>query len=498
MNSLKTVMAQILLLVLLVTLATCGGQKEDQPATGSIPIQIVWPESGSAQSAGGIASPATACPTCTTLSGTVTGPGISTKSFSFDFTAHTGTISGVPAGSGRAISAQAKDASNAVLFTGSASGITVPAGGNSSPVTLAMISTSCTWQRIGSIIGFGSGIESSLVWTGSEFGVSWSAGGIPSSNISFARISSAGSKIGSDAMISSVVDLALDSSLVWTGSEFGVSWEDNRNGNFEIYFARISNFGNIIGSEVRITFDADGSRFPSLVWALSEFGVSWQEHRDGNWEIYFARISSAGAKIGSDIRITYDPADSGESSIAEFPSPLVWTGSEYGSSWFDTRDGIDEIYFARISAGGNKIGSDVRITYSNSDSPRLVWTGSEFGLSWADYRNINWQISFSRISASGNKIGSDVPITSNSIGAETGSLVWTGSEFGASWDDNRDGNYEIYFARISANGSKIGSEVRITYDSVDSYLPSLAYTGSEYGVSWWVVDQVYFSRIGCQ
>ena len=45
--------------------------------------------------------------------------------------------------------------------------------------------------------------------------------------------------------------------------------------------------------------------------------------------------------IGHDLRITNDPH------LSELPS-LVWTGSEYGVSWDDWRDGNDEIYFACI------------------------------------------------------------------------------------------------------------------------------------------------------
>jgi hypothetical protein len=82
----------------------------------------------------------------------------------------------------------------------------------------------------------------------------------------------------------------LGSSLVWTGSEYGVSWFDERDGNYEIYFARLDALGNKIGSDVRVTNDPLESSGPSLVWTGSEYGVSWHDFRDGNYEIYFARL----------------------------------------------------------------------------------------------------------------------------------------------------------------------------------------------------------------
>ena len=495
----------LLLTLLLACLCPCGGPEKDLPATGSIPIKIIWPESGSSLKAGAIASPATVCPTCTTLSGTVTGSGMSSKSFSFDFTAHTGTITGVPAGSGRSISAEAKDASNTVLFTGSASGITVPAGGSSGTISITMspVIPPCTWKKIGSdvrITNDASDSEfSSLVWTGSEYGMSWDDNRDGNYEIYFARITAAGVKLGSDVRITNAAGDSQEPSLVWTNYEYGVSWKDTRDGNEEIYFARISAAGAKLGSDVRITNAINDSRNPSLVWNWtgSEYGVSWHDQRDSVYEIYFARISASGNKIGADVRITY------AANWSYVPS-LVWTGSEYGVSWTDARDDGGDTYFARISGAGTKIGSDVRITNDANEShyPSLAWTNSEYGVSWHDNRDGNWEIYFARISAAGVKVGSDVRITNDANESSLSSLAWTGSNYGVSWDDNRDGNYEIYFSRISASGAKIGADVRITNAAGDSQEPSMVWRGSEYGVSWYDDsdgnNEIYFARIGCQ
>jgi hypothetical protein len=251
-----------------------------------------------------------------------------------------------------------------------------------------------------------------------------------------------------------------------------------------------------IGNDVRITSDPKMSELPSLFWSGSEYGVSWQDNRDGNWEIYFARISGAGTKIGADLRITNDANDS------LYPS-LVWSGSEYGVSWDDTRNGNHDIYFARISANGTKIGSDVRITNNanhNSWYPSLRWSGSEYGVSWNDTRDGNNAIYLALISDTGTKIGSDFRIMSDPLIKESFSLIWTGSEYGVTWNDAGHGAWDIHFPLSSASGTKIRSDVRITSDPNRSRFPSLAWTGSEYGVSWddWREnnDEIFFARIG--
>jgi len=337
----------------------------------------------------------------------------------------------------------------------------------------------------------------SLVWTGSEYGVSWHDSRDGNNEIYFARLDASGNKIGADVRVTTDVSYSQSPSLVWTGSGYGVSWQDYRDGSDEIYFTRLDASGAKIGSDVRVTNDSAGSLYPSLVWTGSEYGMSWADNRGGNYEIYFARLDASGSKIGSDVRVTNYIATSMRPS-------LVWTGSEYGVSWYDIRDGNAEIYFGRLDASGSKIGSDVRVTdYDTLSSafPRLAWTGSEYGLSWRDTRDGNSEIYFVRIGASGTKIGSDMRVTNAALDSVYPSLVWTGSEYGVSWYDSRDGNNEIYVARLNASGNKIGSDVRVTNSVGNSLYPSLVWTGTDYGVSWYNTrdgnSEIYFARLSC-
>jgi hypothetical protein len=48
--------------------------------------------------------------------------------------------------------------------------------------------------------------------------------------------------------------------------------------------------------DVRITNDAGISQSPILAWTGAEYGVAWYDYRDGNSEIYFARLYPDGTK----------------------------------------------------------------------------------------------------------------------------------------------------------------------------------------------------------
>ncbi len=336
----------------------------------------------------------------------------------------------------------------------------------------------------------------SMVWTGSQYAISWSDSRNVNEEIYFARIDESGTKIGSDIRVTNDYLVSTHPSIVWTGTEYGIAWHDSRNGDYEIYFARLDTAGNKIGSDLRVSAAAQGSIYPSMVWAGTEYGIAWQDYRDGNDEIYFARVSYDGIKLTTDIRITNNV----QSSLS--PS-LAWKGSEYGVSWNDNRDGNNEIYFARLSSSGVKIGSDIRVTQdpSFSSSASLVWTGNQFGVTWYDRRDGNDEIYFARLDSLGSKIGSDQRITSAAGTSDVPFLTWNGNEFGVLWLDDRDGNDEIYLARISAAGSKIGSDARLTSDAAASYHPSLVWNGIAYAASWHddrdLNKEIYFAPIGC-
>jgi len=337
--------------------------------------------------------------------------------------------------------------------------------------------------------------DPSLAWSSSEYGVAWEDLRDGNLQVYFARVQPDGLKRGSDVRISNGTHAAANATLVWSGSEYGLSWDDVRDGNTEIYFARVSPAGAIVGSAVRVTNDTASSTDPSLAWTGSEYGVAWQDYRDGRFEIYFARISDSGVKTGPDVRITDASGSSGPS--------LVWTSSQYGVAWHDSRDTSSEVYFVRISAAGAKLGTDARISDlpDVSYEPSLVWSGSEFGVSWYDRRDGNDEVYFSRISETGTEIGTNVLVSETPEISTEPAIAWTGSDFVVSWDDHRHGTFIVYLALVSPAGVKTGSDVRIVVEEWGSSLgTAMAWSGSDLGMVFgdtrggW--SQIYLTRIG--
>jgi hypothetical protein len=66
-------------------------------------------------------------------------------------------------------------------------------------------------------------------------------------------------------------------------------WQDNRDGNYEIYYKRSTDGGVSWETDTRLTNNTAGSWYPSIAVSGSIVHTVWSDDRDGNDEIYYKR-----------------------------------------------------------------------------------------------------------------------------------------------------------------------------------------------------------------
>ncbi|MBN2465516.1 exo-alpha-sialidase [candidate division WOR-3 bacterium] len=171
-----------------------------------------------------------------------------------------------------------------------------------------------------------------------------------------------------------------------------VVWDDGRHGlNAEIYYRRSTDGGATWQSETRFT-DASGSSFNGVVAAAEQHAyAAWDDNRDGNWEIYCKRSTDAGANWGADTRLTSNQADSYFASIAA-------VGNCVHITWEDARDANLEEYYKRSTDYGQNWGDDTRLTNSTGHSSysTVAVSGAAVHVLWHDNRDGNWEIYYKR------------------------------------------------------------------------------------------------------
>ena len=339
-----------------------------------------------------------------------------------------------------------------------------------------------------------------IVSNGNGYGVAWTApaddAGAP--EIFFRLLDKDGTPMGPATRVTNAPGLSLSPSLVWTGTHYGLAWHDGRDeepdaapgtGVAEIYFARLDANGEKIGSDVRVS-NATGQSFrPSLVWTGTEYAVTWNDDRDGNHEIYFARLDASGAPVGGEMRVSNAAGTSLLSDLAVVKGAAGSNG--YGVVWLDDRDGNVEVYFSRLDPSGVTAGT-LRLTSTplGSGDAHIAWNGTGFGVTWIEEKpgsaGASSQVVFAQVSEAGAKVGADVIVRDADGRAAIPILAWNGAEYGLAWRDTRSrgARGQIYFARLSTEGATIAGERSLTMGVLDASGLWLVADGARYAVAY--------------
>jgi hypothetical protein len=295
-----------------------------------------------------------------------------------------------------------------------------------------------------------------------------------------------------------------------SGDTVHLVWTDNRDGaSNEIYYKQSTDGGLNWGSEIRISNNIYSSRMPSISVSGSVVIIVWSDKRDGiydnNYEIYCKHSNDGGISWSSEKRLTNDPA------LSESP-----TVSAYGKLifviWDDNREqGKIKTYYKRSTDGGISWENDTKLTdepgggpsvsisgsyvhvvwnalgktyYKQSIDEGLTWkagiiltplnvitnwpsltvSGSSVNISWLDSRNsLKYDIYYKHSSDNGVNWDADNRLTTNYSSFSLFSTIATfGSDVYIVWDDNRDGNYEIYYKWSKDGGIHWEADTRLT------------------------------------
>ena len=146
--------------------------------------------------------------------------------------------------------------------------------------------------------------------------------------------------------------------------------------------------GVIEGSQVTLRSltkdDGAPSKYPSLAIAADgRAALSWQDERDGNVEVYL--VTGQLRDLTGDIegrahRVTSTPGES----IGAY---LTWNGDRLGLAWSDKTPGQHEVYFTSFDSNGTAREPSRRITENSMWSlvPAIRPSRTGFALAWTEY-----------------------------------------------------------------------------------------------------------------
>ncbi|UCG31057.1 MAG: exo-alpha-sialidase [candidate division WOR-3 bacterium] len=213
------------------------------------------------------------------------------------------------------------------------------------------------------------------------------------SEIYYGRSSDGGTTWETPFQISNAGGFSSSPSIVAHESDVHIAWHDSRFGwfNNEIYYRRSTDDGITWGTETRMTEDTTFSNVPSIALSGSNVHVVWEESRDGNYEIYYKRSTDYGQTWGPDTRLTDDTGESHSPSLSASESNVHIV-------WMESRDGNEEIYYKKSTDNGVTWGGDIRLTDDQdaSQNASVVAYGEKLHVVWQDDRDGNWEIYYKR------------------------------------------------------------------------------------------------------
>ena len=274
--------------------------------------------------------------------------------------------------------------------------------------------------------------------------------------------------------------------------DFVVSWYEFRDGDADAWFQRLDSVGNKIGVNERLNTDITMGWQGDPQSAMGPDGrslFSWEDRRDiGNSDLFAQRFDAAGNRLGDNFRVSDSAAPGDQSMSGAWIAPngvaLV--------AWDDRRYGLSGDIFAQfLNPDGSFMDTNFRVNddpvgYANQYEPKVSGDSSgRFVVVWEDGRgqgNSDWNIFCQRFNSQGQRLGSNIQVTTDD------SIQWTprvscglNGAFVVTWDDNRNGNWDVYAQRYDAGGSALGQNFKVNDDNGSTDQLSSGVSVNKYG-----------------
>jgi hypothetical protein len=291
-------------------------------------------------------------------------------------------------------------------------------------------------------------------------------------------------------------------SMVWAGEGYGLAWSGLSDESADVWFARTSATGQRLGSLVRVTQTPSVKVFPTVAASPEGYAIAWTDIRDdGDISAWMQRLDRMGTVQGPPLRI---PQHNG---LAFLPR-LVWNGREYTVLWYQLTAQSDlSVRFARFAPDGTRVDAERTVASQvlPTGAPGFAWMGDGYGAAWSTIapRGNEGQTLFARIGVGGE---ASPPFRVTSVRGQNGTvaLTWAKGHFGTVWEDDLALDDEevplarLAFAGVTPNALAVPRRELTPRDAFYTQ-PGLVWTGTQYGLTWARVGSdgadVFFRRL---
>ncbi len=284
-------------------------------------------------------------------------------------------------------------------------------------------------------------------WVGSDGGID----GLSNGDIYYANSSDGGTTWSKSKMINDDggttqqgrPDIAIDSNDI-----IHVVWEDRRRvDDFDIYYANSTDGGITFSINKKINDLSTESRDPAI--AIDEkdnIHIAWCDYRNTGItgpDIYYTNSTDGGINFSSNKRVSDDTGNA-----YQFWPDIAANGDIIGIVWEDERE--TSVYFANSTDGGITFSPNKRV---NDVIGAANWDAA-IAINSDGYICVVWEGKDNDIYFVNSTDGGATFSPSQRVNDDTGtdyqrlpSLILKNRTVYVLWQDDRNGNYDIYFSR---------------------------------------------------
>jgi len=238
-----------------------------------------------------------------------------------------------------------------------------------------------------------------------------------------------------------------------------IAWEDDRNGNYDIYAQLIDeNRNKLWSNDLQITSSSSDEYSVDVeINSNDEIIFTWTNSEASNSNIYIAKYDILGNPLWP------ENIPVAASSINEYFSKIkIDSSNNIYISWEEEDAGLLDVALAKFDSDANPVWNILLDTSNESYKqydPSLAISSSYIYVSWTDQRELNNDIYVQKFDFSGNPEWSEdarINVNTGVTSQKESSLIITSLEnIVGTWSDNRDSEYNIYATEFNDPQSTI-------------------------------------------
>jgi hypothetical protein len=341
-----------------------------------------------------------------------------------------------------------------------------------------------------------------LAFDGSGFGATLTTE-LTSSQGQFRQLDVTGKPLAEPLRIAHVNAESYGGPLVWSGARYMTAYADARqSGNYEIYFDVLNRKGERLFDDLRVTNALKFSLRPSMVWTGAESLVVWDDHRfeEGGEEsvVFGQRVSPDGKLNGENLRLS-PPGMHAES------ASMALSDGGVGIA-FLSLEALDQtrVRFMTATRTLEQPSSPSSIDFTDPDGLVVTAVGDKYVVTFHQDNSlvIGPSIFGVVLDRQGKVELGPLSMTAGAQHARGNATYSYGDRFVMVWADDTDGPYQLYAQAFDKKLAPISARLRLINSSGNALGAHLA-ASSDGGLGVLYADdatgryQTYFTRLEC-